>query len=145
MIPKEPMNMFHDFTSAVAHGPLNPTEDPTYMQKVLDRDFFHRTVLGTLTSQNLDALCFPDVKVPPPRHEDATNGRFPTSWDFPTNTMLASTARLPAISVPAGFTEDGLPVGLEFVSWDFREKALLELARGMEVIVDARRAPPAPL
>jgi len=43
--------------------------------------------------------------------------------------------------VPAGFTEDGLPVGLEFVTWDFREKALLEIAKKMEELVGARRAP----
>lgn len=90
---------------------------------------------------NLDALAFPDVQIPPPKHEDSTNGRFPTCWDFPVNTLLASQARVPAISVPAGFTEEGLPVGLELVSWEYQEQKLLELAAGVERFVGARRAP----
>jgi len=95
-----------------------------------------------MASLGLDALAFPDVQIPPPKHEGATNGRFPTCWDFPVNTLLASQARLPAITVPAGFTADGLPVGLELVSYEYHEQQLLELARGVEVIVGARRAPP---
>jgi amidase len=145
IIPKKSEKMFLDFTSMMAHGPRNPNDDPCYVQKILDRDAFHRTLLSLMSSQKLDALCFPDCQIPAPSHDDATNGRFPTCWDFPVNTLLASQSRLPAITVLAGFTEDGLPVGLEFVSWDSREKALLEFAKGMEEIVGARRAPPSPL
>jgi len=35
---------------------------------------------------------------------------------------------LPAISVPAGFTEGGLPVGIQFAAGYFKEDKLLELA-----------------
>jgi amidase len=149
IIPKEPEKMFLDFTSMMAHGPLNPNDDPTYVQKLLERDQFHRTLLTLMSEQKLDALCFPDCQIPAPKHDDATNGRFPTCWNFPVNTLLASQSRLPAIMVSAGFTEDGLPVGLEYVSWDFREKALLELARNgrncwgeegaAESVVDGKR------
>jgi Asp-tRNA(Asn)/Glu-tRNA(Gln) amidotransferase A subunit family amidase len=40
-----------------------------------------------------------------------------------------------------GFTEDGLPVGMELVSWEYREQALLELAMGIEHHIPSRRAP----
>lgn len=46
------------------------------------------------------------------------------------------------ISMPVKFTDDGPPVELEFVGFEYREQHLLELARGVEVVVDARRAPP---
>lgn len=141
IVPQEPPHPSLDFTSAVAHGPKDPTTDPTYLQRLLDRDEFQRRITCLMADHGLDALAFPDVQIPPPRHEDSTNGRFPTCWDFPINTLLASQARIPAISVPVGFTEDGLPVGLEFVSWEYREQTLLEMARGVEYYIAARRPP----
>lgn len=145
IVPAQPPMEFLDFTCQLAHGPTTPADDPTYLQKILDRDEFKRKLDCLMGSHSLDGLIFPDVQIPPPRHGDATNGRFPTCWDFPVNTLLASQARLPAITVPAGFTEDGLPVGLEVVSFEYHEQALLELASGIESILQARRAPPTPL
>jgi amidase len=132
-----------DFICDAAHGPADPTDDPVYAKKLQLRDALKRKVLGLFGSLGLDAITFPDLKVPPPRFEDATNGRFMKNGqeDFPTNTSLASLTCLPAISVPAGFTEDGLPVGMEFVGLDYHEQTLFELARGVEVIVGARQAP----
>ncbi|KAG9949374.1 putative amidase family protein, partial [Aureobasidium melanogenum] len=141
IVPAKALQEFLSFTSQIAHGPLNPLEDPEYLPKILDRDEFKRKLDCLMASLNLDALTFPDVQIPPPKHADATNGRFPTCWDFPVNTLLASQARLPAITVPVGFTEDGLPIGLELVSYEYHEQALLKLARGIEIIVGARRAP----
>ncbi|KAF2117104.1 putative amidase family protein [Lophiotrema nucula] len=132
---------FLDLTNGVARGPKDPTSSPTYAKKLVDRDEFVRKLSCVMYSQQLDALVFPDVQIPPPKHEDATNGRFPQAWDFPVNTLLASQARWPAITVPAGFTDEGLPVGMEFVSWEFREKALLRIGKGVEKVLNARRAP----
>lgn len=39
---------------------------------------------------------------------------------------------LPAISVPAGFTDDGLPVGIQIVGRPRGDRALLEIARAFE-------------
>ena len=142
IVPEEPSKEFLSFTSQIAHGPLDPVKDPDYLPKILDRDEFKRKLDCLMASLDLDALAFPDVQIPPPKHEDATNGRFPTCWDFPVNTLLASQARLPAITVPAGFTADGLPVGLELVSYEYHEQQLLKLAKGVEMTVQARRAPP---
>lgn len=141
IMPKDPPHASLDFTSQVAHGPENPNTDSTYLQRLLDRDEFQRSLTCLMVSNGLDALAFPDVQIPPPRHEDSTNDRFKTCWDFPTNTLLASQARVPAISVSVGFTEDGLPVGLELVSWEYREQALLQLASGVEYYIPSRRAP----
>jgi amidase len=50
---------------------------------------------------------------------------------------------LPSISVPAGFTEDGLPVGIQIVGRHRGDRALLELARAFEQAtkVGERRPP----
>ncbi|KAF1992762.1 putative amidase family protein [Amniculicola lignicola CBS 123094] len=141
IIPKEPTEEFLHFTSQMAHGPADPTTDPTYLSKILARDEFKRSLDSAIAANQLDALAFPDVQIPPPKHEDATNGRFPTCWDFPVNTLLASQARLPAVSMPVGFTADGLPVGLELVGLEYAEQSLIELARGVEILIGGRRAP----
>ena len=146
IVPAEPPHPTMDFTSMIAHGPAEPLDDPTYASRLLDRDELQRRIVCLMAANNLDALAFPDVQIPAPRHSDALNGRFPTCWDFPTNTLLASQSRLPAITVPVGFTDngdadDGLPVGLEFLSWEYREEFLLTLACGVESLIQARRAP----
>lgn len=144
IVPRQPVMPDFGLVSAMAHGPKDPLDDPTLARRLLLRDEVKRKVECLFASLGLDAIAMPDVQVPPPRHEDATNGRFERET-FPTNTFLASITRLPAITVPAGFTEDGLPVGLEFVGLEYSEQHLLELARGVEVLVDARKAPPEPL
>ena len=47
--------------------------------------------------------------------------------------MFANLMNLPAISVPAGMTADGLPVGLQIVAPRFREDICLRLARIAEI------------
>lgn len=47
-------------------------------------------------------------------------------------TVLASLVGLPALSVPCGFDETGLPVGLQLIGRAFGEEALLSLAYAYE-------------
>ena len=47
--------------------------------------------------------------------------------------MLANLTNLPAISVPAGLTPEGLPIGLQIVARRFREDVCLTLARVLEL------------
>ena len=48
----------------------------------------------------------------------------------------------PAISVPFGFSFDGLPVGVQLVGRHFDELALLQVARGLEASQPQTRRPP---
>ena len=48
---------------------------------------------------------------------------------------------LPALSVPAGFTQDGLPIGLELLGRPLADADLLALAYDYEQAVRPRRAP----
>ena len=47
-------------------------------------------------------------------------------------TSPAALAGLPAISVPCGFSESGLPIGLQIIGRPFSERNLLKLARAYE-------------
>lgn len=48
-------------------------------------------------------------------------------------TIPASLAGLPAISVPAGVTSEGLPVGVQFIGGSFSDAQLLKAARAFEL------------
>lgn len=142
MVPKDvPEDKpFHNILCGLAHGPKDPKEDPTYVDRLLRREGLRRKVTCLVAAQQLDALVFPDVKIPPPAIAEAASDRFKKNG-YPANTLLSSTTRLPAISVPVGFTDDGLPVGLEILGLELQEQKLLELGRGVEILLGARRKP----
>ena len=50
----------------------------------------------------------------------------------PAYTAFANYYGLPAITVPCGFDENGLPVGLQFVGGPLGDGAVLEVARGYQ-------------
>lgn len=116
-----------------------PYEDPQYAKRLEERDEFQRLVMSIMAEHNLDAIAYPSVQIPPPTVADVVGTRFRDY--FPTNTVIGSQLRQPAISVPVGFTENGLPVGLELLGMPYSEQKLLELAYGVEKLTKARRAP----
>ena len=76
-----------------------------------------------------DAIVYPSVQVPPPTLAGRKDW---TTLTLPTNTLIASQTWLPAITVPAGFTPEGAPVGLEFVGRPYAEATLFRLAHAYE-------------
>ncbi len=56
-------------------------------------------------------------------------------------TIGANLAGLPGLSVPAGLSPEGLPVGVQLLAPEDGEPALLRAARAIEVDGDAARLP----
>ncbi|MDI3340282.1 MAG: amidase family protein [Sphaerobacter sp.] len=127
-----------DLFEGIAQGPDHPEEHPEYFRRLTAQTRFQRAVLNVLAAHRLDALLYPDVQVLPPRQRDL--GKW-TTLTFPTNTLIAAQTSLPAISVPAGFTDDGIPVGIELVGSPFAEPTLLRLAYAFERATGHRRPP----
>ena len=51
-------------------------------------------------------------------------------------TVPANHAGVPGISVPAGFSKDGLPIGIQLLGADFNEATLLRMARSYEMATE---------
>src|SRR3954447_1454979 len=127
-----------DLMDAIMDGPERPDEDPDYLRRFAARHEFTLAVLGVMGADRLDALVYPSVQVPPPTMTGRADW---TTLTFPTNTLIASQTWMPAVSIPAGFTDDGAPVGLELTGRPYDEGALLGLGYAFEQATGHRRAP----
>ena len=104
-----------------------------YREALGRRETIRRRVVETLDELQLDALIYPTI-----RQQAAVIGS-PQGGD---NCRLSPHSGLPAITVPAGFTPDELPVGLEMLGRPFAEARLIGLAYAFEQATRHRRPPP---
>ena len=59
----------------------------------------------------------------------------------PAGVVTVNLAGLPAVSVPAGLTATGLPLGLQLIGKAFDEGTLLRAARAVEEAADFKHSP----
>jgi Asp-tRNA(Asn)/Glu-tRNA(Gln) amidotransferase A subunit family amidase len=84
--------------------------------------------------QDVDVLITPTVAVPPYRIDeliDAESAR-PKELEMLRNTRPINMLGLPAISVPCGFTNSGLPIGMQIIGAPGAEATVLQLAHAYE-------------
>jgi aspartyl-tRNA(Asn)/glutamyl-tRNA(Gln) amidotransferase subunit A len=65
-----------------------------------------------------------------------------TMWLNDVFTVPASLAGLPGLSLPAGLSQDGLPLGLQLLARPFDEETLLKVAGVLEAAADFKATPP---
>ncbi len=93
---------------------------------------------GLLESKKLDAIVYPTSPKRPSRIDaDPISGG--TQRVSPIR--LANLTGFPDLVVPAGFTGNGLPVGISFLGTAFSEPKLLALGYAFEQVTKARRLP----
>ena len=99
-------------------------------------------------NQELDAIIFPTTILPARPIEGSLetvelNGeQVPTLLSYIHNTDPASIAALPGLSLPAGLTTSGLPVGLEIDGPEQSDRRLLAVAKTLESIIGFDGRPP---
>ncbi|MHA7155026.1 amidase [Arthrobacter sp. TMN-50] len=102
-------------------------------------DFFDRfDVLATPTAQVLPF----DASL---RYPTSVEGvQFDTYLDWMRSACLISATGIPAVSVPAGFSSGGLPVGLQLSMAHGKDVDLLQVAYGFEQATGYAKQPPPP-
>ena len=103
-----------------------------YRERLAKRDIVQRAVQVLLTTYDLAALVYPTIR------QTARPVGQPQAGS---NCALSAISGLPAITVPAGYAEDGLPVGLEMIGSEFAESNLIRLAYAFEQATRQRRPP----
>ena len=105
-----------------------------YVQAGRARTMIIRDQLAAL--KRVDVLALPTVGIAAPAMGDtvvAMGGRrVSVDAALPRLTLPFNLSGLPAVSIPCGFTSDGLPIGLQIVEKAFAEATILNLAHTYE-------------
>lgn len=101
-------------------------------RRAAQRIIFRDMLVAFMDDNDLDAIAYPTSDHPALAIRTGQDGG---------RCATASMAGLPALTVPVGFTSDGLPVGLEFMGRPFDEPTLIAIAAGYEAHTDHRRLP----
>ena len=119
------------------------TTDPGNLSVIQRREELRQAVLKMMADLHLDAIVhatfdYPAGRIPP---DPLTIADPAGVGDLGNNRRLAPLLAFPALSVPAGFTPEGLPVGIEFLGRQFSEARLLTLGYAFEQATHHRRPP----
>jgi Asp-tRNA(Asn)/Glu-tRNA(Gln) amidotransferase A subunit family amidase len=119
------------------------TDDPGYLRVIHVRETIRVAVLQAMADHELDALVYAtfDHQPQPIAPDVETNPRPDDRYGWGDNRGLSPAIGFPALTVPAGFTIDDLPVGLELLGRPFSEAMLLGLGYAYEQTTGHRRAP----
>ena len=114
--------------------------DDDYRAAQEERRLALRLYTGAMQAQGVTALVQPTCPLTArPIGDDETvelNGRrVPTFDTFTRHSDLAGIIGTPGISLPAGRTAEGLPVGLELAAGPGADAVLLDLARTVEALL----------
>jgi amidase len=98
----------------------------------IKRVALRQAVEAVLGEHLLVALVYPTLRRKPARIGDGQGG---------SNCMLSAHSGLPALGVPAGFSTDEVPVGIDLLGGAFAEQDLLSLGYSIEATLEMRRPP----
>lgn len=103
-----------------------------YRTRLGRRDAARATITALMEENRLDALLYPTIRQTARPVGDPQPG---------SSCAISAVSGLPAISVPAGYADDEMPVGLELLGPAFGEPELIAMAYAFEQATGHRRAP----
>jgi Asp-tRNA(Asn)/Glu-tRNA(Gln) amidotransferase A subunit family amidase len=117
----------------LASQAIESRDTKEYFEHIVKRVILRQAILKAMADNNLDALAYASVRrKASPIGEEQVDA---------VNCKVAANSGLPAIVVPAGFTPDGLPVGVELLGRAWSEPQLIKLAYSYEQATHHRRPP----
>lgn len=118
-------------------GQLNRSRDAerdesAYQQALATRGELRAVVEQVFEENELDAIVYPTIAQIPVFIGDSQPGN---------NCSIAANSGLPALSIPAGFSDSGLPVGMELLAGFLQDERLLSIGHAIESGYPQRQAP----
>ena len=121
--------------SLISRNNRESLEIPEYIDITTNRPTLTKGSLTTVfNSGQLDALIYPTSTMLPQDIESGSQGGG-------ANTRLSPFSGYPAMSIPIGFSESGLPIGMEILGEEFAEPTLIKLAYAYQEGTNHRTAP----
>ncbi len=127
----DPSKLSPMLTKLLRYGPNRSAADWAEDERILQATC---TQIRTLVTRN-SFLILPTAPQPAFSHAEPAPAN---QADF---TCIASIAGLPAISIPGGWSEDGMPIGVQIVGQAGHEAHLFALARALDGVLAAYRPP----
>jgi Asp-tRNA(Asn)/Glu-tRNA(Gln) amidotransferase A subunit family amidase len=119
------------------------TDDIGYLRVLRAQEEMRQLVLALMADQKLDAIMYATFDHQPGViADDVMTKSFVDDFaGIGNNRRLSPVIGFPALTVPAGFTTDGIPVGIEFMTRPFAETTLLKIAFSYEQGTGHRKPP----
>jgi len=134
ILRNQPGNLDQASRTRLQSAALVPAK--VYNRAARARVLLRRQLMAVLG--DVDVLVSPTSPYPAPKHTDLT-AKFENAEDVRNRfffrrayTGIYSLTALPAISIPGGFTTDGLPIGLQLGAAPFSEETLFRAAHSFE-------------
>jgi Asp-tRNA(Asn)/Glu-tRNA(Gln) amidotransferase A subunit family amidase len=125
---------FHAALETTFKARNNTAVDPDAIRRAMVRRAATAAlVTAALDEHRLDALAYPTLRRRPVVVQEPQRG---------TNCQLSASTGFPAMAMPAGFTDDGVPIGFELLGPAWSDARLLALAFAYERAASPRRPPP---
>ena len=128
------LGLYHDAVDNPVRNSLGQEslDNDDYRARLAKRDEVRAAAVGLMDDLELDALVYPTIRQTARPIGQAQPG---------SSCALSATSGLPAITVPAGFAVDDMPVGVELLGRPFAEPRLIGLAYAFEQATHHRRPP----
>jgi Asp-tRNA(Asn)/Glu-tRNA(Gln) amidotransferase A subunit family amidase len=107
-------------------------DSPAYLAALAARAVTRDMVVSFLDANHLDALLYPTL-----RRKAAYIGEVQRG----STCQISAVSGLPALSMPAGFTPDGMPIGIELLGRPLSDASLVSFAYDYETATHPRRPP----
>ena len=126
--------LFHASLETVFNNRLKSKGRDSHEHRIAlaKRTAIQESIVKLMEDQSLDALVYPTLRRKPARIHEPQGG---------STCQLSASTGFPSISMPAGFTADGLPVGVELLGRAFEDAKLVSFAYSYEQATHHRRSP----
>lgn len=134
----KPQAQFHTLPDIAASGLYHPqletvfktravhpgTDSEGYAQVQQRQHDLYQQLVAMFDQHNINLLAYPVVRRAPVKHGEMQEG---------SNALVSAVTGAPAISIPAGLSDEGLPIGVELLALRGREDLLLRAAEVIEL------------